>query len=444
LLTKLTLNVVLPNYDEKDRGRFERAADQDANSETFTKAIEKLVSVLKSWEDASVDSSLCFVLGRVYSPSDASECDYETIQQQRLEVELGNRHDLFQHRYMHTPIRLLRSDGLPSLSRVTKASPANSCSVRPLDMRAVVDLIAKFPNLESCVWVLDDDEKRYPDLRLTNRHSFASALSTLTFPFLQTAHLTFSHEPPLDQKFKPANLLGDHTCDPLSTALLCAFSQSQNLTSLTLTGVFDSSLFWPPFHQSSNSLVPSWSNLKSLNVTFDITTPSGYWYFTKEGGWDPENIPTLATEDDESDESEDSFILDDQSFDEFDPDEDARLSGGRPGDIFRNEPNPSRLKPLLLAFAKAQRQMPSLLTSALTTGPVTGPERTFQFEICYFAPGATAYYRNEALHEKNLRRLYFEMGNWVPDEEVMEELREVGRDRWGDGLIERFLEDQYV
>ena len=240
LLTKLTLNVVLPNYDEKDRGRYERAADQDANSETFTKAIEKLVSVLKSWEDASVDSSLCFVLGRVYSPSDASECDYETIQQQRLEVELGNRHDLFQHRYMHTPIRLLRSDGLPSLSRVTKASPANSCSVRPLDMRAVVDLIAKFPNLESCVWVLDDDEKRYPDLRLTNRHSFASALSTLTFPFLQTAHLTFSHEPPLDQKFKPANLLGDHTCDLLSTALLCAFSQSQNLTSLTLTGVFDS------------------------------------------------------------------------------------------------------------------------------------------------------------------------------------------------------------
>jgi hypothetical protein len=443
LLKTLILNVVLPTYDEKACGRFEQAADEDANNESFTKAIEKLMAVLKSWEDDSVDSSLCFVLGNIYSPSDASEHDFETLQQQRFEVDVGQRHDLFEHRYMRKRIRLLRSDSLPSLNRVTIASFSHSTIGRYLDMRAVVDLTAKFPNIESCDCELTDNERRYPDLRLTNRHSFASALSSLTFPFLKTARLTFYHEYSLNQRIKPANLLGDDTCDPLSTALR-SFSQSQNLTPLILAGVFDSSLFWPPLQQPSNSPVPSWPNLKSLTVTFDITTPSGHWYFTDQSGSDPEDTPTLTTDDDDSDYSDDSFFIrDEESFDEFDPDEDARLSGDAPADIFRNKPNPFRLKPLILAFAKALRQMPSLLTSTLTTGPLHGPDGNFQFDICYYAPGQTAYYGDEDLDDQNFRRLYFEVGDWDPDEEVMEVLRKVGRDRWAGGLIERFLESQY-
>ena len=47
-LAKLTLDVVLPNYDDKSCGRFERKTDKNANNEVFTKTIEKLFAVLKS------------------------------------------------------------------------------------------------------------------------------------------------------------------------------------------------------------------------------------------------------------------------------------------------------------------------------------------------------------------------------------------------------------
>lgn len=439
-LTKLTLDVVLPTYDEKACVRFERAADRKANAEAFTQAIEKLIAVLKSWEDASVEGRLCLLLGKIYSPSDASQRDFETLQQQGYEAKVGKRHDLFEHRYKHSPIHLLRPDSLPSLHLVSMANLGNSNDERSLDMRAVVDMTAKITNLESFGWDLYDNEKRYPNLRLTNRHSFASALSTCTFPSLKTAEITFYHEAPFNQRMKPANLLGDHTCDPLSTALLRTLSQSQKLTSLYLTGAFDSSLFWPPSHQSPNTPVPGWPNLKSLTVTFDLTTPSGHWYFTDPSGSDPEDVPTLPAEDDGSG---DSSVSDENSFDEFDAEEDARLSGATPMNAFRTVPNSSHLNPLILAFAKGLKHMRSLLTSTLTTGPVEGPDGQFRFEICCYAPGRMAYYGYEGIDNQKFRRLYFEVGSWMPDQEVLGELREVGRSRWGDGLVERFLEGQY-
>ena len=196
-------------------------------------------------------------------------------------------------------------------------------------------MTAKFPNLESLRWELYDNQKRDPNLRLTNRHSFAAALSTYTFQSFKTLHVTFYHDPPANQRRKQANLLGDHTCDPLSTALIHTFSQSPNLTSLDLTGVFDSSLFWPCPYQSPNTAVPSWPNLKYLTVIFELTTPSGHGYFS-----DPSGSSTLAAEDDDS---EDSSVSDEDSFDELDAEGAARLSGETPVNIFRTVPHSSHL-----------------------------------------------------------------------------------------------------
>ena len=440
LLTRLILDIVLLTYDEKACGRFERAIDRNANDEVFTQAIEKLFAVLKSWEDSSVEGGICLVLGKIYSPSDASQRDFETIQQQRLEAEVGKRHDLFEHRHKHSLIHLLRPDSLPSLHRVSMANLGYSNYGRSLDMRAVVDITAKFSNLGSFGWELYDNEKRDANLRLTNRHSFASALLTCTFPSLKIAEITFYHEAPLNQRMKPANLLGNHTYDPLSTALLRTFSQAQNLTSLTLTGVFDSSLFWPSSHQSPNTPVPSWPNLKSLIVTFDLTTPSGHWYFTDPSGLDPEDVLTLPAEDEDSEDSSNSDV---DSFDEFDAEQDARLSGVTPLNAFRTVPNIAHLNHFILTIAKGLTHMPSLLTFALTTGPVEGPDSPFQFEICYYAPDQIAYYGHDRIDDQKFRRLYFEVGSWMPDEKVLGELREVGRSRWGDRLVERFLEGQF-
>ena len=80
-------------------------------------------------------------------------------------------------------------------------------------------MVVKTPKLQSFGWQLYDNEKHYPNVRLVNRYSFASALSTCTLPFLKATEITFYHEAPLDQRTKPTNLLGDRTCDPLSTVL---------------------------------------------------------------------------------------------------------------------------------------------------------------------------------------------------------------------------------
>ena len=184
-----------------------------------------------------------FALWKIYAPFDVDQRDYETLERHRFEAMIGQRRDLFEHRYNHSLIHLLRPGQLPSLRRISGADFGNPTPGRNLNMRDVVDLIMKLPCLEGLGFTLHDNEKNYPKIRVTNRHNFAFGLSACSFPFLKTAEITFFHEAPLNQAMRPANLLNDQNYDPLSTALRQTFSQCPSLTSLTLTGVFDSSLF---------------------------------------------------------------------------------------------------------------------------------------------------------------------------------------------------------
>lgn len=467
-LTKLTLDIVLPNYDDKLCGRFERDSDKDANNETFTAAIEKLFAVLKSWEDdnESLNGSVRFALWNIYAPFDSGQRGYETLERHRFEAMLGQRHDLFEHRYNHSLIHLLRPGQLPSVRCVSEAHFDNPTLGRNLDMRCVVDMTMKLPCLESLAFTLNDDEKNFPKIRVENRHSFASGLSRLQFkfPLLKSADLTFFHEAPLNQAMKSADLLNGQNYDPLSTALRQTFSQCPNLTSLNLTGVFDSSLFWSSSQsqQALNNIniVPEcWPNLKFLIVTFDATTPSGHWYFTGPSGDDPEENLTssLSTEDSDSEpdsERENSPSSDNSANDPFDAEKSARLAGMIPTHQFRTLPNPTHLNPLILAFAQFVKHTasPFLRSACLTTGPMafddTGSH--FQFEICYYAPDQTAFWGDKNIEDEKVPRLYFEVGDWVPDPEVLEELKEAGRSTWAEGegegeggLLVRFCEGQF-
>jgi hypothetical protein len=323
-------------------------------------------------------------------------------------------------------------------------------------MRVAVDMIAKFPSLEDLGWTLYDNEKRYPKIRVANRHGFAFVFSDCTFPSLETADITFDHEAPLNQNMKPADLLNNHSYDPLSTALRRTFSQCPNLTHLSLTGVFDSSLFWPSSQQPLSMPAPNcWPNLQSVIVTFDPTTPSGRWYFTGPSGNDPEqDVTSLPTADDNNDDdsdpdSEDSPRSDDDddAWDPFDVEEHDRLIGIKPIRVFRSVPNPTHLNPLILAFANFVENItsPFLRIAALTTGPFTSSGiGHIQFDICYYAPNQKAYYGDEGVEDKRYPRLYLEVGEWVPDPEMFRRLKEAGRRKWGvEELLVRFLKTQY-
>lgn len=440
LLRDLRLHVVLPNYDDQACGRFEETVDKEANDEVFSQAIEKVWAVLRSWEDKDVlmKGSIRFSLRNIYSPNDVGRRGFETLRQQRFEVNTGRRHDLFERRYVRSLIRLLRPDSLPVLRRVSVACLDSMSTTHSLNMRSIVDMTTKLLSLESLSWTLDDHQP-YSNLRRINRNRCASALAPCSFPSLKIAHVEIYHEASSNHKFKPA-VLSNPNHDPLSTAIRLAFSQSHTLTSLTLSGVIDSSLFWPA-SQSPDTSISHWPNLEFLVVKFDLTTPSGHWYFTDPSNPESGDVPTLLVE---RDDPEDSLFFGERFLEGFATDEitqEIEISSVNP---FRTVPNPSLMSPLILAFAKAVKHMPSIVIAALTTGPLQGPDDTFQFEIVYYGPdGKKDMYGDEGL-DRNSPRLYFEVGSWIPDEEVLRELREAWTTRWGTPILEKFLKGPWL
>ena len=456
-LKDLTLRIELPSYYQNTCNRLERAVERKANNEVFTNAIAKLLFVLKQWEeDGLTEGSVCFTVWGIYTPSDIGKPKFNTLQQHRFEETFASIDDLNDHRYTHSLIHLLRIDRLPPIRRVSRVNYGNSFPGCKLAMQAVVDMTTTFPNLEIWDCTLYDDEKLYPRIRVTNRHSFASAFSGCTFPTLKTVDIRFFHKAPLNQNMKPADLRSGQSYDPLSTALRMTFSQCPILTSLTLTGVFDSSLFWPPSEQTPH--IPTlncWPNLQFLTVKFDSTTPSGHWYFTGPGGHDPEQeITSLPIEDDGSVPNPAASPFFDDVEHRFRVPEVSYLTGMHPITVFRTEPNPIHLNPLILAFAKLVKNTssPFLRKAALTIGRLSSPtwstfpfddRDAFQFEICYYAPNEVAYHEDAEVEDARFPRLYLEVGERFPNEEVLKSLKEAGWRHWGAELLIRFLQSQF-
>lgn len=455
-LKDLTLRIEIPSYYPNTCNRLERAAERKTKNEVFTTTIAKLLFVLKRWEeDGLTEGSVRFEVWGIFERPQIGEPKSDTPQQNRFEEMIASTDNLKDHRCTHSLTHLLRIDRLPSIHRVSTVI-FDSNPVPNLAPQAVVDMTATFPNLEHWGCRLYDVEKLYPRIRVTDRHNFASAFSGCTFPSLKTVDIRFFHEAPLNQNMKPADLRSGQSYDPLSTALRMTFSQCPILTSLTLSGVFDSSLFWPPSEQTAH--IPTlncWPNLQFLTVVFDTTAPSGHWYFTGPGGHDPEQeIDSLPVEDDGSvpnpaespffDDVEHRILVQGVFY----------LTGIEPVTIFRTEPNPIHLNPLILAFAKLVKNTssPCLRKAALTTGRLSSPKWRsfpsnmgdhFRFEICYYAPNEVAYYGDEEDEDVRLPRLYLEVGERFPNEEVLKSLEEAGWRHWGAELLVRFLQSQY-
>lgn len=245
-LTELIFEVVLPTYDDQACGKFEHPEDKKKNDKVFSHAVRKFFSILKSWEDASVPGTLRLWISNIYSPADPFQRGEEKMTKDQEDVMLYGRHDLFEVRYQHSLIHLFRPDSLPTLTRVNHLTILNFSTIsRNLDMRAIVDIASKFPNLKNFTCDIFDNENRYAELRAVNRQRFAAALSASNFPRTTNASISFKRLCSENHSLKPANLQGKSDFDPVSKALFDTFSQNHNLTGLYLQGVFDSSLFTP-------------------------------------------------------------------------------------------------------------------------------------------------------------------------------------------------------
>lgn len=78
----------------------------------------------------------------------------------------GGRKDLFEYRYEHSFLRLLRADELPPISRISTVENAKDLRIEGASLAGIG---AKMPNLERVVWFVHDDEKKYPEVRRMHR-----------------------------------------------------------------------------------------------------------------------------------------------------------------------------------------------------------------------------------------------------------------------------------
>lgn len=125
---------------------------------------------------------------------------------------------------------------------------------------------------------------RYPGIRRDERHGLARALQTAEYlpGFLErNADITVNlrQSPPEDQLVSLPDLIYPFSYDPLSAAFR---TLSHNLTSLSVQGVFDGTLFWADDMEStetSNQPANPWRNLRYLRAELELSTPSGSWYF---------------------------------------------------------------------------------------------------------------------------------------------------------------------
>jgi hypothetical protein len=224
------------------------------------------------------------------------------------------------------------------------------------------------------------------------RSNFARLLEQTKLPASSVAMFNFHQEAPFDHREATSSSLLQGTLFDLFSASLRVFSQ--NLTTFILDAYVDATLFWPSIHESR--AMPSWPSLKKLKISFNPVAPSGTWYF-------------VGTPRDEEDTQ------------------------------FMQHGNRDTLDPFLIAFAKATQQMPVLESFMLECE--IGYEVGF-FELSYYAPGVKADWSLDWGDEDTakVRRLYYTVGDvWRPDAFVEETLRDVGRERHGPELIERFL-----
>jgi len=306
-------------------------------------------------------------------------------------------------------------------------------SIRAIDMRAAVDIASNLGNMQQIHWRLKDNEKEYPEIRKRARCGISEGLVKLEFPNLTIAYISFYHLATPNHKAIPANLIpSGEQQDPFSTALR-KLSQSPKLKSLTLSGVIDPSFFWPSSSSPSNNQT-TWPSLEMLHVTFDITAPSGKWYFERPPvGWlyDPSagDDSTPAWENAAMDSRLDSTSLtSDDHFDEFNP--------LKTFYFVRSAPDNDTLTPLLEAMAKAAAQMPQLQEISLSTYLEA---KRMEWGVSYYAPGQASRVTLQGEADELLkRRLYWDVGAWRAEPNLRALWRKVHGDS-GVEMVERFL-----
>lgn len=348
-------------------------------------------------------------------------------------------------------------------------------TLRKIDLRALLDIAYKLPNLENLACEIGGDEwptpythevsshlwHMYQGPRRDSRHDFAKNMNLLLLPkYLRELDLNFIHPhlsiESIDQTKKMPNLTFPFSYDPFSTSLRTI---SYHLRRMRLFAVVDETLFWP----ADGGELPAWPQLESLDICFHFVSPSGRWYF--KGLREPEEGQL------------DGYVLDESAYPPFETTRVDKYWCDRHNTYggweaisdaqFRVVPDDEAISPLLEAFAKAAVRMPKLKDAALWC-PLyfkrsqddegqdvdylgdsipdlfkCNPE-TLGWGIAYMKPYQKVFSRHVNQEYVAERQLWWMVGNrWRPSADLQERFREVGREKHGNGLVEHWSDEHY-
>lgn len=457
-LLKRTRGVTPADNDSTCR---DSVADLQVMDETFTRQIAALFAALKTLEGRMAGKRIHV---KIFTPS--------------RYVESGCLH----RKYVGWPVHLLSPATLPQIYAVgslvvmqqsagqTYLEEANETPAK-LDLRVLLDLCVKLPNLEylGCKLVSDDwtsshvskvirhHTRPWEGPQRDTRHEFAKTHQTSNLP-KTLRRIRFRFIDPfkfaenIDQLQLLPNLVKPALHDPFSSSLRLL---SCNLRKLQLRVVADETLFWP-----SDGSIPHWPNLECLDVMFHMATPKGTWYFQGPKGEGKRKL---------------GFEISSTSYPPTGPnDTDAywheyanREWGGSSWEEtekvqFRIIPDDEVLSPFLTGFAKAALYMPSLKKAALWTSlsfsasdidtSYISPDSDSDDEehedgplawgFFYLAPGEQLSDKTLQGDPSSLRQICWKVGGWKPDPELHHLFQQIGCQHAG-GLLEKW-DDELV
>ncbi|VUC31792.1 unnamed protein product [Clonostachys rosea] len=459
-LTNLTYTIILPSYDEDAAIRAESPEERAANDEAYTRAIHALFNLLSDWEkeDPNLPRRLSLDINHPESPSDRPWPSKYAPWNANSVTDWSTIHE---GRYLHSYISLNRPETLPVLQRVTRLNmlrPEERYAYRNTRPTVPVFLAMKLPSIEEFNFSVDDDEKRFPQIRRQNREDIANLLQGLSLPSLKRIDFDFTLRRFRDEAATPPALHEQGATDLLSSTIH-NFALSHNLMDLTLTGVFDITLIRPLGSMSTTR----WPNLQFFDIHLHINTPAGGWYFVAPSAQAPayappmapmapmayappipmavnniiQAIPPAAAEDAQFDHSN----LHDEIFSFI---QEARYSHLTPVRVFRGTINTTTMVPFVNAYADALTQMPSLKSSMLgcQIEDDTYDGEPGWFTFAYFAPCGNAKKNPSTKVCPNCRRgttreLVTWLLGWTPSEALMDKFRSLQADTHPEPLIEK-------
>lgn len=432
-LTNLTVTFILPTYDDAATLRVESPSERRANDECYTQALGTLFQMVKSWEVEDPKTAHCrleLAINHPESPSDRP-WDADTIPwtNEFYPREMQCIHD---GRYLHSYIDLLHHDTLPQLHRVKRLvmlKPKNRYGHRNVFPKVPMILASKMPNLKTLLLSLDDDEKRFPELRRKNREEAADVIRRLSLPALADVEFDFFLRRYRDERSCPPTLHSPGTPDPLSSAI---YELSHGLVNLEITGAFDISVL----RSLQDIRETPWPKLRNLDINLHSTTPSGDWYFRHEGDPPAHLIqvdPYPTTEYSRYHEERFSFL------------KEAEYSHLIPGRVFRSRVNDETLVPFIDAYADALSAIPKLRSAALSClieYESFGDGEPGWFSIAYFSPCASAKnYAPKMLCPKCnrgvTRQLMTSLLGWTPSEALGNKLRAIQDEFRPEPMVEK-------